>query len=235
MRKLLILLSISFYTFYNSQIKLDILVHEKISTGKYLLRITVKNQTNDFYALPLDKTGFKAYYSSEYCASQESEYSYKYLSPTIMLKDNSKNQFIEASSKMMDLVENYKDEYSKNMGFSDKEKEELILKWKNKNSIQTISAAQKNYYLVNNLVLLRPNEEIDYNVELDMTGIPRLDIKGEYDYYFLDHNKYALSLDLCILENVYMDLTKRQKEKLKKYKLYGGTIKSNTFSFEAYK
>lgn len=225
----------SFCTFYSSQIKLNFLVQEKLGTGKYLLKVTIKNQTGDFYALPLDISGFKAYYSSEYCGIQNSENVYKYFSPTIMLKDNSNNELIEASGRKLDIIDAHRDEYLKKLQIERAGREKDILHWKNKNRIKKISDAEKNYYLMYNLLLLKPNEELSYIIELDLTEILRSDIETWYDYYVLNFHNYTFSLDLCILKENYLDLTNRQREELKKYKLFEGTVKSEGFSFDAYK
>lgn len=236
MKKLLLLLILSFSISYNSQIKLYFSVQKKINSGKYLLKLTILNETNDFYALPLDKSGFKAYYSSEYCEDQNTiNSSYRYFSPTVMIKETSKNEFLEASSRMLDIVDVQYDSYMRKVELNKKDKEKKLFNWMYKNDIDNLFSAQKNFYLMNNMLMLKPKENVSYNIELDVNEILRSDLSTTYDYYILGFNNYSLSLDICIEKNIYLDLTKAQKIKLKKYKLFNGNIKSNNFSFDAYK
>ncbi|WP_123905653.1 hypothetical protein [Chryseobacterium sp. ERMR1:04] len=231
-----ILLMLCFSTLYNSQIKFHFFVQKKISSGNYLLKLTIINETNDFYALPLDKSGFKAYYLSEYCEERNNiDTSYRYFSPTIMIKETSKNELLEASSRMLDIVDDQRYSYMEKVELNKKEREKVIFNWMYKNNIDDILSAKRNFYLMNNLLLLKPKENISYNIELDINEILRSDLSTTYDYYILGFNNYSLSLDMCINKNIYLDLTKSQKIKLKKYKLFSGLIKSNYFSFEAYK
>jgi hypothetical protein len=234
MKNLLLILCFGFSALYNAQIKFELSVQEKINIGKYLLKLTIINETNDFYALPLDRSGFKAYYSSEYCEDQNNiDSSYRYLSPSVMLKQASKNEFLEASSRKLEVPDKQLHDYIQRMEIKKKEQEKKLSDWKHKNNILTNT--QRNYYLMNSLLMLKPKESVSYNISLDINEISRSDLSPSYDYYILGFNNYSLSLDICINKDIYLDVTENQKIKLKKYKLFSGLIKSNNFSFNAYK
>lgn len=236
MKKILFILSLVTSLLYSSQIKFHFFIQKKISTGKYLLKLTLTNTTDYFYALPLDKSGFKAYYASEYCEDpKNTATSYKYFSPAVMIRETSKNELLEASSRMLDVVDDQVDKYVKKVEHNKESREKMLLSWKYRNSIDNALGVERNYYLISNLLMLKPKESISYSINLDLNEIFRSDMSTIYDYYVLGFNNYSLSLNLCINENIYLDLTKDQKIKLKKYKLFSGLIKSNDFSFDTYK
>lgn len=220
----------------HSQIGINYIIKSQVETYRLNLKIEVINLTNDYYLLPFDVRGFKGFYDSEYCGVyNDKDYPYKFFAPTVMLKKEGEEDYIYPGSSRG----HYNGEGSEK-GIKELEKKanrELneITKLKNKYSFKSYEDALKNYYITKNILLLKPHEKYSYEISLDLGTITRTNTSVLYDYYFLEFSKYNLSLDLCITKDAYDWLSVEQKEKLKKYKFFVGTIKSNRFLFKAYK
>ena len=50
-----------------SQIKFTVSIAKVIDNDKYKLKINFANQSKENYAIPVDTTGFRAYYSPQIC------------------------------------------------------------------------------------------------------------------------------------------------------------------------
>jgi hypothetical protein len=220
---------------FQSQISINYSIVLK-TTDAYQLKINIKNNTDSYYAIPLDIKGFKGYYESEYCGTfDDEEYPYRFFAPTVMLKVENTVDYLFPSSARGHIpegegAEKYITDLQK---IANKELKE-IREWKKKNHFKSNKDALQNRYITKNLLLLKPYEKFSYEIPLNLGNISRTNTSVLYDYYSLGFAKYDLSLHLCITENSYNWLTKQQKEKIKKYKLFTGVIKSNSHIFKAY-
>jgi hypothetical protein len=228
MKKTIIFIILFLYGIFSAQIDLKInFLNEKKST----IIITILNQTNDYYVIPFDKKGFKAYNSDEVCSNLNSlEYSYSFFAPTLILKD------IDNDSIMEPLIGNFHIDRLSEKNIARLKKEELkakdkIFNWKEKNSFNNDEDAIRNLYLNENLITLSPKEKLDIKIEMDIYNIKRGNTYL-YDYYTLINNKkYNLSINLCADESIYNYLTKKQKKHLEKYKFFTGKLVSNTLTY----
>lgn len=217
-----------------SQISLKVEVKKKINYNEYILTMKLTNSSNKFYMVPLDKNNFKAYYNSEYCGLFDADNAYYYLAPSVILTESNSKKVIDPVSRRIHIDD--KNEYLLLNGINKEilKKEDTFKTWMKQNQLKNLSEAERNYYVFNNLMLLKPGQTISYNVKLNISAISRSYRSIEYDYYQLDFNKYLLSFDLCIDPQIYNDLTIDQKNSLEKYEFFTGILKSNNYSFDAY-
>lgn len=237
MTKYIILIFFFISGIFQSQISFDYSVISQTDTYQLKLKIIIKNNTDSLFIVPLDTKGFRGYYESEYCgAFDEEEYPYKFFAPTVMLKEEDNKEYLFPNSSRGHMPEGrgakkYINDLQK---IASKELKD-INNWKKKNHFKSNKEALQNRYITKNLLLLKPFEKYSYEILLDLGSIKRTGTSALYDYYSLGFKKYDLSLHLCITNNSYNWLTKQQKQQLKKYKLFTGILKSNSYVFEAYK
>lgn len=227
MKKYLILIKILFFNIIYTQIKYNISIKEKINTNQFIIKIELNNLSNNSYVIPVDTTGFKAFYPDEMCWIGSTESIYKYLSPTILFQNSINNKNIEAYSRSYDLSEESIPRVEKYLDSIAQKRKILIQDWANKENIKDIKIAEKNFYLTKNLVILKSKQSFSYNILLDISNIKRSDLLS-FDSYLISPNfEYNFSSIICIDDKIYNYLTKRQKDKYKKYKFFTGQIVSN--------
>lgn len=221
-------------TMFQSQINIDysVVSHKE----NYQLKINITNTSDDHYLLPFDITGFKAYYEFEYCGDfDDQDYPYKFFAPTVMLKEENTTDYLLPGSSRGHMPEGEgAEQYIKDLQAIASKQLKEIDNWKKKYHLRSYKDALKNYYITKNLLFLKPHEKYSYEIPLDLGTIARTSTSTLYDYYYLKFAKYDLSLHLCITTNAYNWLTKQQKKELRKYKLFKGVIKSNSYRFKAY-
>jgi hypothetical protein len=228
MKKIIIPIIFFLYGMLSAQIDLKInFSNQKNST----IIITLINKTNDYYLVPFDKKGFKAYNSDEVCSNLNNlEYSYSFFAPTLTFKNVDNDSIVEP------LMGNFHINRLSEKNINRLKKAELkekakIFNWKEKNSFSNDEEAIRNLYLHENLISLAPKEELKIKIEMDIYNIKRGNTYF-YNYYTLTNNKtYNLSINLCADENIYNYLTKKQKKHFRKYKFYSGKLVSNTLSY----
>lgn len=236
MKKYIIFIGLLIVITIHSQVKINYTIESHIETYQLKLKIDITNSTNNYYILPFDITGFKGFYDTEYCGVyNDKDYPYRFFAPTVMINKEGSQEYIYPASTRghYDGADSGKiiKEIERN---ADKEIKDINV-LKNKYHFKSYEMAFKNYYITKNLLILNPHEKYSYAIYLDLGAITRTDSSTLYDYYFLEFSKYNLSLHLCITDDAYDWLTIKQKKKLSKYKFFTGTIKSNSFLFEAYK
>lgn len=193
--------------------------------------ITITNQTNDYYAVPLDKKGFKGYNIEELCSNLNTlDYPHRFFAPALIFKDPQNNDTIES------LIGSYhtnrlSDKNAKRIKKEELKEKERILKWKDENNLISDTDAIRNLYINENLLLLGPKEKLNIEIEMDAYNIRRGNTYF-YNYYVLTNGKkYNLSVTLCAEKNIYNYLTEKQKAKLKKYIFFSGKVESNIIPY----
>lgn len=228
MKKIIMSVIFFLYGIFYAQIDLKI---KFLNEKKSVMEITISNNTNDYYIVPFDQKGFKAYHSDEVCSNLNNlDYPYSFFAPTLMLKDIVHNSIEESSIRSYhgDILDDKNYQKLKKL---EQENKNRIFKWKEKNKFSSQEDAIRNLYLYENLITLKPKEILNIKIELDVYNIRRGDTYF-YDYYILTNNKkYDLSINLCADESIYNYLTEKQKVKFKKYKLFTGQIESNKISY----
>jgi hypothetical protein len=228
MKKIIISIIFFLYGILSAQIDLKI---KFLNEKKSVMEITISNNTNDYYIVPFDQKGFKAYHSDEVCSNLSNlDYPYSFLSPTLMLKDSAGNSIEESSIRSYHVdVLNAKN--SQKLKKIEQENKDRILKWKGKNNFSIKEDAIRNLYLYENLIALKPKEILNIKIDLDVYNIRRGNTYF-YDYYILTNNrKYDLSINLCVDKEVYKYLTESQIKYFERYKLFSGQIESNVLPY----
>jgi hypothetical protein len=82
---------------------------------------------------------------------------------------------------------------------------------------------------MNNLLLIKPQEKIIFHVPFNLKNITNRDVGPLQGFYVLDNEKENIGyLSISIDKEAYLKyLTKSQRKKLNRYKLFTGSIKSN--------
>ncbi|MGH1516144.1 hypothetical protein [Chryseobacterium sp. JK1] len=229
MKKIFILIFLYIYTLSFAQINISI--HFSDEKRPLKIVITLTNKTNEYYAVPFDKKGFKAYNIEEICSSLNTlDYPHYFFAPALIFKDPQNNNTVESliGSYHIDRLSNENAQRIKKEELKEKER---ILKWKNQNNFTNDMEAIRNLYINENLVLLSPKEKLNIELEMDVYNIRRGNTYF-YNYYVLTNEKtYNLSIKLCADKNIYNYLTKKQKKYLEKYILFTGNLESNTLSY----
>ncbi|MBE4947338.1 hypothetical protein [Chryseobacterium culicis] len=229
MKKILLFTISLIYTVSSAQINIDI--HFLDWKKPLKMMITITNQTNEYYAVPFDKKGFKGYNIEELCSNLNTlDYSHRFFAPTLIFKDPQDDHIVES------LIGNYhvnrlNEKNTKRIKDEELKEKERILKWKKQNNFASDTDAVRNLYVSENLVLLKPHQKLNIEMEIDVYNIRRGNTYF-YNYYVLTNGKkYNLSVNVCADKNIYNYLTEEQKKSLQKYKLFTGNIKSNSLSY----
>ncbi len=86
--------------------------------------------------------------------------------------------------------------------------------------------ALTNYNIIKNLIYLKSKEKVSFKIKLDFYNITNQELIF-YNYILDKELKYKLSLSLCEFDELENYFTIDQKQKLKNYKLFKGSIQSN--------
>lgn len=229
MKKILLFTISLIYTVSSAQINIDIHFLDRKKPLKMM--VTIINQTNEYYAVPFDKKGFKGYNNEELCSNLNTlDYSHRFFAPALIFKDPQNDSIMES------LIGNYhvnrlNDKNTKRIKDEELKEKERILKWKKQNNFASDTDAVRNLYVSENLVLLKPHQKLNIEMEIDVYNIRRGNTYF-YNYYVLTNGKkYNLYVNVCADKNIYNYLTEEQKKSLQKYKLFTGNIKSNSLSY----
>lgn len=195
--------------------------------------ITIKNNSTKNYALPVELTNLKAYYENDIVCEYFNSYHAPLhgLSFSLKLTDSKTKQVLEPQRTHVnidfDTLQNYLTE-NKQCFSLDQEKQN----WQLTHKIKDKAKADLNYYIFNNLILLRPNQNMSYRILIDLDNISS-------EIYFVDkydvkpNTKYFFQLYTEINDCIYDVLTPVQKKELKDYTLFTGKIESNIIDCKA--
>lgn len=214
-----------------AQIKLSINI-ENSDSGK-IINFSIINTASNTYVLPLDTIGFKTYHSENKCTDLLMVRNYPDLGliPIISDDDNVLEGFIEDKG----IPRQGNNLYKKKDEIYQKKRKSVIDKWRVKYRIKNKDDnwINKNRYLFNHLLILKPNQKISFNKKFDHMKINEYPDIYYYDYYPLKENdSYEIFFKICIDESIYQFLTKEQKEQLKDYIFFKGKIESNKIEFK---
>ncbi len=208
------------------------------------IRITIVNTSKLNYAIPLDNSGFKPFDNEIYWLDFETtEKLNKNLALELLIRPNVKEEYMEAFTRIPhppdpDFINIDSLWTSMNKDFEDYEKE--INSWKLDNEIEDFKKAEKNKYLINNMLFLKAGEEYSYNIQLQNTFSVEQFPFSPVSFYLIGPNqKYLINLRINITKDIKMFFTKKQLLKIKNNQLFSGIINSNNllisfedFSFE---
>ncbi|MDH6252581.1 hypothetical protein M2347_002308 [Chryseobacterium sp. H1D6B] len=230
MKQILIIIALCFYILSFGQIEIKIISLKKEPKGEKL-SVSITNLTNDYYVVPFDESSFKGYNSEEVCNDLKTlDYPYNFFALSLIFKDKMKNEpenSLTRSFHPQDLDQKEADR----VHLKYQKKKEKLISWKKKNNFQTDLEAERNFYIMNNLLFLSPKEKKILNLEMDIFTIMRGDTMF-YDYYNLQNGKeYNFNVKLCADRNIYNYLTEKQKHYLQKYKFFEGQLESNTLPY----
>lgn len=191
-------------------------------------KIEIYNHSNKKIVLPLDTTSFQAYFKDNYVMSRsEWNKDYPFYSFTINTYDALTNKRMETHSSTPYLDLSDFEKQRSNTESANKDYSSKIDSWKKNNNLKSDLNAEINYYLLRNLMFLQPKETKIFYVPYNLKNITNKD-NTIHDSYVLEENKnYTLFLSLQVKNDIYNYLTPHQKQKLKKYKLFTGSLESN--------
>jgi hypothetical protein len=210
------------------QFKAQIKINWQLDSQKKIANITLYNESNENIIIPIDTTSLQPYYSDNYNIIQHEWIDqYPFFGLTINIYDNFEQKNVETYlHSEIDLAE-----FEKIKIKTDSIKKEFNLKIEKcgkKNNILKADA-KINYYIMNNLLLIKPQEKIIFHVPFNLKNITNRDVGPLQGFYVLDNEKENIGyLSISIDKEAYLKyLTKSQRKKLNRYKLFTGSIKSN--------
>jgi hypothetical protein len=210
------------------QFKAQIKINWQLDSQKKIANITLYNESKENILIPIDTTSLQPYYSDNYNIIQHEWIDqYPFFGLTINIYDNFEQKNVETYlHSEIDLSE-----FEKIKIKTDSIKKEFNLKiekWGKKNNILKADA-KINYYIMNNLLLIKPQEKIIFHVPFNLKNITNRDVGPLQGFYVLDNEKENIGyLSISIDKEAYLKyLTKSQRKKLNRYKLFTGSIKSN--------
>lgn len=180
------------------------------------------NNSNEHYALPIDKFHLRPY---EQNCNTFSDYESEF--PAFALMTN----LVDSSNGQIDYMIGYKsfddiNSVKKNIDSKREKLKRRIIKWGDENKIKDYNNAYINYFLVQNLVCIKPNEKITFRIKADLHNITNQELIF-YSYHIKNTENYNFYLSLCEYNDLDKYLTSSQKQKIKKYKLFTGSLESN--------
>ncbi|MBW8361002.1 MAG: hypothetical protein K0M56_02305 [Kaistella sp.] len=221
------LLGVLLFSTVTAQITHQVTVIKKISHSKFIIKAEFINESDQTYIIPLDTTGLKAYYPDEICGMDQMEFPYKYFAPAVLLH-NQKGENVHANLKSYNVPEESMSLLSKEFDSLRQQYKTRISEWAKKEHISDFKTAEQNFYIMNNLIVLKPGKSFTYEIVLDLYKVNRSELFLNFDSYMLTVNStFTFRSLLCADKNIYSYLTKKQKKQLKKYKLFKGIIESN--------
>lgn len=231
MKLVLSITTLFIHVLFFGQIEIKICSLKKVSPDKENITINITNLTNDYYALPFDKKGFKGNNIDEICSDlKDLDYPHRFFALSLMFKDRIKGEPIESLLRSYHL-QNFDENTINQINSSSNIHKQEVLKWQEKNNLKLELDAERNFYIMNNLLLLAPKEKVTLNLNMNVYEIKRGDTMF-YDYYNLENKKeYDFNVILCADKGIYNYLTDVQKAKLKKYTFFVGKIESNKISY----
>lgn len=230
MKKYLIYIFLMISNIVFSQIKFTVSIAKAIDNDKYILKVNFANLSAENYAIPIDTTGFRAYYSPQIC--NKVEYPDKYFAPVLFFKEEKSETYIQANSGSYDIYEMNSENLEKQARIKLQKRKDKIKNWMFKKQLENFEEAEENYNIIKNIVFLKPEQNFSYETLLDLSDIRRSDISLNHDRYSLDKKTdYYFSLSVCIDKNIYKVLTSKQIKQHKDYRFYDGRLDSNIINF----
>ncbi|UZT97255.1 hypothetical protein ODZ84_19000 [Chryseobacterium fluminis] len=228
--KILIITMLFSTALLKSQITINYDIKKIPETRNYRIYISIKNNTDKKYVIPIDTTGFRVYYPDEPVSEFYYEQADRGLGLILLFKDVDKYVTGESRShafRETDIDDHMSKEYKQKQNTYKKE----IDRWRKKYKIKDEDAAKKNKYLYNSLKILNPGEILSFYKTFDFLDFN--DNKDYYNLYPLEYDKkYNFSLEYSVDKEIYSNLTSEQKEIFKDYIFLYGRQTSDISQFE---
>ncbi|WP_187478116.1 hypothetical protein [Amniculibacterium sp. G2-70] len=235
MEKLLqfILIFSSIFTF--SQIEIKIAPSDKRFPSTQYIKIEILNKSNHNYIVPLDTLDLRPF---------DDNYDWKdfdkkgvvegSLRLQIYMKDERYKQYLFADNLPIHVNELLTKEFVDKLNSEYEEKLKEQEEWKKMNNIEDGIDIEKNRYLTENMIFLRPNEKITFCKKVNDGYVLSFSKSQKIGYFFglINNKNYKLHLELVAPKNIKKYLSKKQKKEFSKYKIFTGIVKSNIISFK---
>jgi len=213
---LIIIFSIIFYPLFG-QLRMEIEVINSVAS------INIYNDSENNYAFPLDINHLRPYEADCHNFSdKELEFPNMALMVNIEKADNIKEDYNVGYYRVEDKF----DPLIKKANIERSNFKKEIQKWRKKNKIANYDVGLINYSIIKNLVYLKSKEKISFKIKLDLYNITNQELIF-YNYILDKAMKYKLFMSLCEFDELESYFTLDQKQKLKEYKLFKGSIQSN--------
>lgn len=217
-----------------SQVEIKISPVENFNNLKYL-DIDIYNNSNEVYIIPLDTLDlrpFDNYY--KWKNFDNAEIIYGSLSLTLFVKEKNDIDYLSAIFKSPHIDEQKLNQMEKQFSIESKLKSKKLEKWRKKNKIDNGINVEKNFYLVNNLIIIKPKQKLTIHRKIDNEF--RQEILRSYilDYIYAmkGNTDYEIFIQLDVPQDINKFLTKKQRKKIKKFKIFEGQVKSNLIPFK---
>ncbi|ASK32525.1 hypothetical protein CEY12_21625 [Chryseobacterium sp. T16E-39] len=222
-----------FLIIFSNKFYSQVYIRWELDKKKESADITIYNDSKENIIIPIDTLSLQAYFVDSNKISEENwNGSYPFLALTLNVYDSDTQNRIEtySSTPYFDLSQfeklKNKTDSIQNVHNS------LLRKWQRANNIQKDYIAQINYHLFKSLLFIKPKDKIEFSVNFNLLNVTNQE-NSIHDSYLLEKGKnYNSSLTLNIDTSVYNYLTKTQKQKLKKYRLFTGVLEINKITLQ---
>ncbi len=190
----------------NAQLKLNIQLKKNIVVNdniyeKNIIEITISNNSSDAVAFPLNIEGLTPFFEGETCIKKHAVSDSYSLLPIILV--TTQNRLIDAERAFHHL-----------------------------NPVVGNKSLEKKSNIYSKLIFLKPYQKYVYQLYFNPHEFHDDIYKVFYWYYQTQRNiDYVLSLRFCINKEIYEKLSKSERKKISKYKLFNGILISNNITY----
>jgi hypothetical protein len=232
-------------SFFSGQIKIEIKPETRIMSSKILVELKIVNETNYKYVFPVNVTDLKPYFQTENCTNY-ADASFKETNDLflrLVFLNPMDGSYVDKifnnpdPSTLLHSSENNKKKFEKKKDSAIKSHKNIINQWIKKNNIKKNKDwAEINRTIFESLIYLKPQQTITYKIYIDPSKLYSSQMyetgNNFYSYYLENNIDYNFLLKYCVDSNIYQYLTEKQKNKIKGYKLFSGSLESNILKWK---
>jgi|SRR5690606_28031775 len=228
---LLFLISIASY----GQIEIKIAPSAKSSAGSKYIKIDISNKTDKYYVVPIDTLTLRPFDNdNKWKDFEKANIVQSSLALTLYVKEKGDNDYLSAVFMPLHPDVQNVDEVEKQLTLEIQKKNERLEEWKKSNKIKSGIDIEKNLYLNNNTVILKPNETLSIHRKIhhDFTLEVLKSYKMNFLYGIKGNTEYEIFVQLDAPKNLSNFLTTEQQIRITNYRIFEGSIKSNSICYK---
>lgn len=230
-RFIIFLISIVTY----SQIEIKISQIEKYNTSSKYIKIDIYNKTNDYYFLPIDTLTLRPFDNNfRWKNFDKTNVVQSSLALTLYLKEKNDKDYLSVIFKPLNIQEQNLNQIEKQFALEIQSKNKQLEEWKKSNQIVEGINIEKNLYLNNNFIILKPKEKLSLNKKINYEFKQEISKSYSLDYLYAikGNTDYEIFVQLDVPKNIKNFLTKKQRQKNSNYKIFKGHVRSNSISYK---
>lgn len=218
-----------------SQIKIKISPGGKYSGNSRYIKIDLCNNTDTYYVVPIDTLALRPFdYNYKWKDFDKADVVQSSLALTLYVKEKGDKDYLSAVFMPLHLDLHYLDEVEKQFTLEIQEKNKKLEEWKKSNKIESGIDIEKNLYLNNNMIILKPNETLTLHRKInhEFTQEVLKSYKMNFLYGIKGNTEYEIFVQLDAPKNLKNFLTKKNQIRITNYKIFEGRIRSNSIPYK---